>query len=86
MNTLLCALEQYAPFNEKEAQEKIVFLDYLRRNPDALQRENMIGHITTSAWVVNRDREKVLMVYHNIYDSWAWMESMELTFCLLLLT
>lgn len=24
-------------------------------------------------WVVNKDRSKVLMVYHNIYDSWSWV-------------
>jgi 8-oxo-dGTP pyrophosphatase MutT (NUDIX family) len=29
-------------------------------------------HFTASAWIVNPDRTKVLMVYHNIYDSWAW--------------
>ena len=23
-------------------------------------------------WVVNPQRTKVLMVYHNIYDSWSW--------------
>ncbi len=23
--------------------------------------------------VVNKDRSKVLMVYHNIYNSWSWM-------------
>ena len=30
-------------------------------------------HMTASAWVVNKARTKVLMVYHNIYDSWSWM-------------
>ena len=28
--------------------------------------------MTASAWVVNRERTKVLMVYHRIYDSWSW--------------
>lgn len=26
-----------------------------------------------SAWVVNRERDKVLMLYHNIYHSWSWL-------------
>ena len=26
-----------------------------------------------SAWIVNLDRTKVLMAYHNIYQSWAWL-------------
>ncbi len=29
--------------------------------------------MTASAWVVNRDRTKVLLAYHNIYNSWAWL-------------
>lgn len=29
--------------------------------------------MTASAWVVNRERTKVLMVYHNIYNSWSWL-------------
>ena len=28
--------------------------------------------MTASAWVVNRARDQVLMVYHKIYDSWSW--------------
>ena len=28
--------------------------------------------MTASAWVVNPARDKVLMVYHRIYDSWSW--------------
>ena len=29
--------------------------------------------MTASAWVVNPDKTKVLMAYHRIYDSWAWL-------------
>jgi len=29
--------------------------------------------MTTSAWIVNKNRNKVLMIYHNIYNSWAWV-------------
>ena len=29
--------------------------------------------MTASAWVVNKDRSKILLAYHNIYDSWAWL-------------
>ena len=36
-------------------------------------RENTVAHVTASAWVVNKDRSRVLMVYHNIYDSWSWL-------------
>ena len=29
--------------------------------------------MTSSAWVVNHEKNKVLMAYHRIYDSWAWL-------------
>jgi 8-oxo-dGTP pyrophosphatase MutT (NUDIX family) len=31
-----------------------------------------MAHFTASSWLVNRQRDKVLMIYHNLYDSWAW--------------
>ena len=33
----------------------------------------MSAHLTSSAWVVSPDRQRVLLAYHNLYDSWAWL-------------
>lgn len=62
----------YQPCNEQEQKDKQLILDFLQANSDAFLRTNRIGHMTASAWVTNRERSKVLMVYHNIYDSWSW--------------
>lgn len=48
-------------------------LDWIRNNENAFSRENTVAHMTASAWVVNRERTRVLMVYHNIYNSWSWL-------------
>ena len=45
----------------------------INNNEDYLTRNNTEGHFTTSAWIFNKDRTKVLMIYHNIYDTWAWI-------------
>ena len=66
------AIAAYSPFNEQEAADKDLILDFLQKNPDAFYRTNRIAHMTASAWVVNPARDRVLMVYHNIYDSWSW--------------
>ena len=66
------AIESYTPFNEQEAADKSLILAFLAANPDAFYRENRIAHMTASAWVVNPARDRVLMVYHKIYDSWSW--------------
>ena len=47
-------------------------LDYINKFDDVLTRENNMCHFTASNWIVNEDRTKVLMIYHNIYKSWAW--------------
>lgn len=66
-------IENYPPFNEQEEKDKALILGWISNNENAFSRENTVAHITASAWVVNKDRSKVLMVYHNIYNSWSWM-------------
>lgn len=70
---LLHQIEQYQPFNEQEVHDKEVILQCLREQEDIFTRENRMAHMTASAWVVNRERTRVLMAYHNIYDSWSWL-------------
>ena len=66
-------LADYSPFNEQEEKDRELMLRYLDQFDNLFKRENQLAHFTASSWVVNRDRTKVLMVYHNIYQSWAWM-------------
>ena len=66
------ALQQYIPLDTQEAADRAVMLDCLKRFPDVYERSNLLCHVTASAWITNDARDRVLMVYHNIYDSWAW--------------
>lgn len=72
MDTLKRQIENYIPKCEQEEYDKALMLEYMDKNKDALYRTNTAAHFSASAWVVNKDRTKVLMVYHNIYDSWSW--------------
>lgn len=65
-------LEVYRPYNEQEANDKVIMLQLLDSQSDIFSRENRFAHMTSSAWLVNKSRSKVIMVYHNIYHSWAW--------------
>ena len=69
---ILDDIRAYVPFNEQEEKDKRFILDFLAKNDDAFLRENRVAHMTASAWVVNPARDKVLLVYHRIYDSWSW--------------
>ena len=66
------ALQRYQPRDAQEQTDKAVMLDCLRRYADVYERSNLLFHVTASAWITNESRDRVLMVYHNIYDSWAW--------------
>ncbi len=73
MEELIKALEEFTPYDELEKVDKEVILDYIKKSDKCLTRDDKIAHITTSAWIVNKERTKVLMIYHNIYQSWAWV-------------
>lgn len=65
-------IEKYEPYNEQEKKDKETMLKYINTFDDVLTRNNEFGHFTASAWVLNKEKTKVLMIYHNIYKSWAW--------------
>lgn len=70
---ILKQIENYKPYNAQEEKDKEVFLKYLNSFDNCLTRENEYGHLTSSAFVLNKQRTKVVMIYHNIYNSWGWM-------------
>ena len=65
-------LEEFEPYNEQEEVDKKIILDYINNFDDTLTRQNKYGHFTSSAFVLNKERTKILMVYHKLYNSWAW--------------
>ena len=67
------ALEKFRPWNEQEARDQEEILARLARGEALYTRENTAAHVTASGWVVSPDRKQVLMAYHNLYDSWAWL-------------
>ncbi len=66
------ATKNFVPLCQQEEKDKDFFLRFIENNPDCLSRENDVAHFTASSWIVSPDRQNVLMVYHNIYDSWSW--------------
>ena len=53
--------------------DRINILSFLENNNDAFLRSNEIAHMTASAWVTNKNHDRILMAYHNLYDSWSWL-------------
>lgn len=67
------ALERFHPRCEQEKHDLRMMLHYIRTFDDILLRTNETVHFTASPWIVNPDRTRVLMVHHNLYNSWSWL-------------
>ena len=68
---LQAGLAAYPPCNEQEERD-LPLLQAALSQPGIFTRQNETAHFTASAWVVNPARDRVLMIYHNIYKSWSW--------------
>lgn len=66
-------IKLYKPYNELEERDKETILKCLQTYPDVFERSNPVVHMTASAWVTNKKRDKILMAYHNIYKSFSWL-------------
>ncbi len=65
-------IKRFNPMDEQEINDKKIILDFIKNNDNILLRENEVAHITSSGFIVNKNRDKTLMIHHNIYNSWAW--------------
>lgn len=74
MENIKKIIQQYQPTDEQEIVTQQSFLQFLNAfGSQALSRDNLVGHLTVSAWILNQDSSKVLMIYHNLYQFWAWI-------------
>ena len=73
MELLHQQLIAYRPWNEQEERDREELLRRLDSHEVLYTRANTAAHFTASAWVVSPDRKQVLMAYHRLYDSWAWL-------------
>lgn len=65
-------IENFVPFNDQERNDKEYFLKFIDTFEDVLTRENEFGHFTSSAFIVNETRDKMVVVYHNILKGWIY--------------
>ena len=67
---LLQKITDYNPEFEEEVEFRVSFLDFINTYPDCFERSLEIGHITGSAWIVNRARSKALLTHHKKLNRW----------------
>ena len=64
---------EFTPECEQEIIDKKAIMNFINRNDDCLERSNLIAHVTSSAFVLNKSMDKILFIHHNIFNSWGWV-------------
>lgn len=73
MNPYQRQILEYRPSCEQEERDRQLMLQYIKLFPETIgTRQCEIAHMTASSLIFNEDRGKLLMAYHNIYQSWSW--------------
>lgn len=66
-------IQAFIPSNDQEANDQKIMLSHIKRFKDqVLTRENEVAHMTSSGLILNPSLDKMLMIHHNIYKTWAW--------------
>lgn len=74
INGVIKEIERFKPLCEQEKKDKEIMLFAIKKEGfSILTRANELFHITVSGFTVNNDKSKMLMVFHNIYNSWSWI-------------
>lgn len=69
-NTLLQLLENHQPSTSEETQFKQQMIEFVKQNLDCFERSLLIGHVTGSAWIVDKSRQFTLLTHHRKLDKW----------------
>lgn len=68
--TLTILLREYQPNAPEELTYKNVMLAFIENHADCFERSLAIGHITASAWLVNKEQDQALLMHHTKLDKW----------------
>ncbi|MCY4516440.1 MAG: NUDIX hydrolase [Acidimicrobiaceae bacterium] len=60
----------FVPRDRTQSIHRRRLIDFAARHPDALHRTCEVGHLTASAWVVNHDATRGLVLLHRKIGRW----------------
>ena len=67
---LLAKLEVYQPLDGLEALAAERLRRFVNEHSDCFERSLAVGHVTGSAWVLDRERAFALLTHHRKLDKW----------------
>ena len=67
---ILQQLLSYEPLIDAEKKSKNRMISFIKMYSNCFDRSLNIGHMTASAWLINQDNTKVLLMHHTKLDRW----------------
>jgi 8-oxo-dGTP pyrophosphatase MutT (NUDIX family) len=67
---LLNKLRNYRPYDQHEREMHEMLISFVESHSNCFERSLKIGHITGSAWIVDRARTRALLTHHRKLDRW----------------
>ncbi len=67
---LIQMLENYKSDFPEENSFKVRMIAFIKKYDNCFERLLKIGHITASAWVLNKDQTKALLMHHTKLNKW----------------
>lgn len=65
-------IKKYTPIDNKEEKDLELIKQFLSNQDNVYSRNNLIGHVTSSVIILDKEKKHILLGYHNIYKSWGW--------------
>lgn len=71
-DSVLALLRAHAakPLDAHEAAMAADMIRFVETNPNCAERSLQIGHLTGSAWIVDRERKRTLLTHHRKLNKW----------------
>jgi 8-oxo-dGTP pyrophosphatase MutT (NUDIX family) len=65
-------VKHYIPLDALEVSDQKLMLQLLETNLNLYDRQTLSAHVTSSVFILNPSKTKVLLGFHHIYQSWGW--------------
>ncbi|UII20234.1 NUDIX hydrolase [Fulvivirga ligni] len=67
---LINKLTNYSPEYQEEVEFRASFLTFVKANETCFERSLAEGHVTGSAWILNKERTHTLLMHHAKLNRW----------------
>jgi 8-oxo-dGTP pyrophosphatase MutT (NUDIX family) len=69
-DNILNMLMEFSPYDSKEKHDLDKTIIFFKKNQKWFSKKNIEGHVTASAWIINKKRTHCLLMHHKKLNRW----------------